>query len=580
LTSRPNYFTQLEELHVLEHLYSSLKSDALSAPEREVAEREHAIDRLFERHILSRYERTLKDLEPEQTESLVSRVLADDPDGRDAVLNVTRRVFRDVERGSAVALSGKPVIITYLLEVVEGLKSGNRSDASRLTEWQVYKLIVDQLMIRDFKRSPELPPGRRRAVLHTLSVYLSKRDTPVITEAAFRDIVRREFRNELRTLDSEQRDAYVERMFADLRSSTTLTRGSDGRESGWRFSHNSLREFLLTEYLSERLLAGEPHPGSLPISDAMRIFAASRSIADRQAVLDALRQLWPRRATFGFIGAMLSLYWDGFWAVVPSPDRAVSGDELLRQVTGTPITLSNTSITGVTVSSELQPAVLAQAEFSEMELIGVDFTYGDLTDAKFTGSLLQSVRFTRSNLSDASFIDAVLEEVDFTESTVTGAEFTNVLRSNPTIFVESADGGADHVRLEGRDAIGYLRFQGAQTDDVPLLFVVKHHPKYPIVDKIVRKLAEQSLRQRRGLVQRGTAQRDTRFAGAFMKQLFASGYVREPKGRADLIEVTELGRDAFSRMIEGQDVPADIAEFLLPKKQGPLARIFGGLTSR
>jgi hypothetical protein len=65
-----------------------------------------------------------------------------------------------------------------------------------------------------------------------------------------------------------------------------------------------------------------------------------------------------------------------------------------------------------------------------------------------------------------------------------------------------------------------------------------------------------------------------------MKQLFASGYVREPKGRADLIEVTELGRDAFSRMIEGQDVPADIGEFLLPKKQGTFARIFGGLTSR
>ena len=563
LTSRPNYFTQLEELQVLEHLYASLKSDALSVAEREIADREQAVDRLFEAHILSRHERALKDLDPEQTESLVSRVLADDPEGRDAVLNVTRRVFREVESGATVALSGKPVIISYLLEVVEGLKVGRATEASRLTEWQVYKLILDQLMLRDYKQSPHLLPARRRAVLHTLSEYLSKRHTPVITETEFREIVRREFRNELRSIDQEQREEYVERHFADLRRSTTLTRGAIGHESGWRFSHNSLREFLLTEFLSDRLLAGTPHMGSVPISDAMRLFAASRPAADRVRILGMLRQLWPERANLITLGSMLSLYWDGLWGVATPPDEMIAAHELLRLVTGTPANASKTSLSGIRVSSEIQPAELTAAEFAECELLDIDFSFANLKRASFRGSLLQGVRFTRANLSETNFSEAVLEDVELSGAILKGANFLKVADSTPTIIVESAGADTGRERFEGKYAIGYLRFHGAVTDEVPTHFVLRHHAKYAIVDKIIRRLSEQAVRQRRGLVQRGAAQRDTRFAGRFVKHLFAQGYVQQPKNRTDLLEVTDVGREVFTRMIEQRDVPADISDFLL-----------------
>ena len=49
-----------------------------------------------------------------------------DPRGRDVVLTILKKVFRSVEHGDSLSLSGKPVIISYLLDVVEGLKKRRR----------------------------------------------------------------------------------------------------------------------------------------------------------------------------------------------------------------------------------------------------------------------------------------------------------------------------------------------------------------------------------------------------------------------------------------------------------------------
>ena len=90
LTSRPNYFSESEELNVFEALYRNLEQQRyyLSKKDSEFIESERIVDALVERYVLNRYERNLQDLTPEQTESLVKRSLAKNPTGQRIVLSI------------------------------------------------------------------------------------------------------------------------------------------------------------------------------------------------------------------------------------------------------------------------------------------------------------------------------------------------------------------------------------------------------------------------------------------------------------------------------------------------------------
>ena len=165
LTSRPNYFTETEELLVFEILYSSIQQGQyyLSRIDKQMIDREAQVDQLLN-SFLNQFERNLDDLAPEQTRALVTRVLKEDEKGRDLVLDILNRIYRSVEDGSDISLSGKPVIISFLLEIVEGLKELRETDqaGSTITEWEIYKLIIDQLMLRDYRRTRYILPDDRR----------------------------------------------------------------------------------------------------------------------------------------------------------------------------------------------------------------------------------------------------------------------------------------------------------------------------------------------------------------------------------------------------------------------------------
>ena len=145
LTSRPNYFSEEEELHVFEALYRNIQNSGyyISSSDQNYLDTERKVDQLLNKYILERFERHLRDLDTDQTISLVRRRLADDPAGQDVIIAILGKVFREKEPGVHSALSGKPVIITYLLELVESIKAGIDLSVEILTEWSVYKLIVD-----------------------------------------------------------------------------------------------------------------------------------------------------------------------------------------------------------------------------------------------------------------------------------------------------------------------------------------------------------------------------------------------------------------------------------------------------
>jgi hypothetical protein len=137
LTSRPNYFSETEELHVFESLYQTLYQHNyhISLDDKKYLDTEKAIDSVVVKYILERYERFLRDLTPEQTESLVVRKLQDDQKGQEVVLGILRSVFRTESDGEKRSLSGKPVIITYLLDLIDEFKSTHEPYPSELNEW-------------------------------------------------------------------------------------------------------------------------------------------------------------------------------------------------------------------------------------------------------------------------------------------------------------------------------------------------------------------------------------------------------------------------------------------------------------
>ncbi|TDE90075.1 NACHT domain-containing protein [Occultella glacieicola] len=262
LTSRPNYFSEAEELRVLETLYSSLEETGIAAVEYA---KEAALDQLFERQFVDRSERRLQDLDRAQTEALVARKLSGDPDKSAVVLGLLNKVSRPSDEGARL-LGGKPVIISYLVDLADQLSEQPTGPAAAsgmdsVTEYQCYRLIVDQLMLRDRRRSPGMPVESRRRFLHRMALRLSNSDISLFNESDFMDLINLEFRARLERLPQSEREGDRQTLYADLRSSATLTRVTTGGKEGWRFSHNSLREFLVVEYLLSSLQAGKaPNP--------------------------------------------------------------------------------------------------------------------------------------------------------------------------------------------------------------------------------------------------------------------------------------------------------------------------------
>jgi predicted transcriptional regulator len=463
-----------------------------------------------------------------------------------------------------MSLSGKPVIISYLLEVVEGLKKApQESQLAQLTEWQIYKMILDQLMLRDLARSPEISPIDRRRFLQKLAMHLSRKDMPLITEEDFKDLVSKEFRKQIQRLSADSRHSQVERLFADLRSSATLTSANDPTRNGWRFSHNSLREFLVVEQLVEGLQVGPLVSDTVPISDAMRLFCASMPTQEIPRLVETLATEWQKPENRRGCSQLLSVLWDAFRPHFDDGEDTTR--KTLKRITGEPIALNMAELSRLALSNEQSPAVLDKANFAGSSLIGVDLSYGRLKNCDFSSAYLENVRFANATLDGAAFSGSVIVDCDFTGCSVKAMDVASIQSEDISIIVES--GEPENVkgmfrRLEGIYAIGFLKYAGAKTGAVPDFAVYCHHRKFAIVKKILEKLSEQTLRQRMGLEKRGAARADVPFAKKFIQKLEEWGFIGQSARRKDLVEVTELGREQLTEYVRTDRLPDKIVGFL------------------
>lgn len=557
LTSRPNYFTEAEELNVFDALYTSLEQNKyhLTQMDKLFIAEERSVDALVESYVLNRNERYLRDLSIEQTEALVRRKLSGDVSGQEIVLTLLKKVFREETDGVRQSLSGKPVIISYLLELIDELKndSAGGRDPGQLTEWQIYKLIVDRLMMRDLHRSP-LDPALRRRALQKLAIVLSGKDTTTANDQIFFGIIDDLFRNDLRRRSPEDRRMRREELFQDLRSSATLTRSEGGGSTGWFFSHNSLREYLVAEAAVGSIVSETPIELTIPISSAMRAFVASMHEDAGKSLLEGLRNLWPQRTRFD-LGAYVTLVWD----LLRRADGGLGhnlklvmgeGDEGNLAFNGVAlhdIELSRASLSSDSLKLNAAGSSFIRSRFRNIALDGCDFS----------GSIFDNVTIENCSMLNCDFRGSLLFECDISGVDVRKADFRGI--DGDTNFVVRMPDGSIAMQF-GQSAVGYLNFNGAITDPVEPFFVLQHHPKFAIVAKICERIMDQKNSQLRGLTQRGAAQSDPPFARDFVAHLKSHSLIEID--RNELVSATPEGRREIPNLVSHQVVPECIAEFL------------------
>ncbi|PRA78925.1 NACHT domain-containing NTPase [Microbacterium sp. MYb66] len=549
LTSRPNYFSESEELSLFDHLYReiSIRSKYAAEARDEIAERENEIDSLIQRSILDRFERALQDLSPDQSRALVDSILREKVDAANIVKKVLDRVFRSTGEGAEIALSGKPVIISYLIEVATSLHD---SDVVRLTEWDVYTLIVDKLGLRDLEQTTRVGMDERRQFLQRLAVHMATNGRREVDEESFRDLVETVFARQVKKYTGNARVVEVDGLFEDLRRSGTLTRSEDRSGLGWRFSHNSLKEFLVAESLIDDLKKGNALVSTPPVSDAMRAFAASSDVSS-DVLLRSLSAAWADIASNPAVGTYVSLVWD----VLPTQSGSESR---LSSIAGSPVRVQGVQLASIALSTAERPSSFPSGNFRNCVLLDVTLQAAHLGGADFSGSLLEAVVFDDAELTGVTFDEAVLVDVSISRAMLDGASFLGV-NSDLSLLVDTRDGIR---RVEGKSAIGLLAYLGARTDEIEPYFVWMHHPKFSIVEKISSKILEGGLRQRRGLEQRGAAAADTKYARAFVRHLETTGLIATPLGRTDLVEITSEGRTQLALIQSGRGLPEAVLNFL------------------
>jgi hypothetical protein len=565
LTSRPNYFTEAEELRVFEVLYQKFsKANEISEFERRILDAEQRVDNAFERFALKRRERQLRDLDPEQTEALVRRQLADDPQGAEMVVALLKRVVRVNEDESNVSLGGKPVIASYLLQVVSQLKERpidqelNPSalqvgdPSANISEWQIFDLIVDNLMRRDHARTPQLLPSERRAFLGELALWMSTRQAKSITDADLTNLVRREFDGLIRRRVTEGQTDFAESLTDDLRSSATLARREERGNYAWQFSHNALREFLLADRILSLGASGAAFPERIIITPPMQEFARSLPEIRINAIRSFLASSWPLRRSIPGLDQLLCLCWDSL--IGQEPTKVAAN---LAAVIGQSLDLSDSHLSGFSFprNSFLIALNVTGGELSEIDFLGATLSGSDFSNAALDGCVFRNADLRNSRLDQAFLLDCEMTDVDLRGATA------RMLDSDSRIIRQTWSGASELVT--GSRLRGYFRYRGAETDAVDVIDVFCHARDFEIVDNIMRNLSAGTWSQRRGLEQRGPSQRNVGLARRFVTTLLQGNLIQEKGGSGgNLVGPTSTGRAAILKFVEDGTTVEPVAEFL------------------
>jgi hypothetical protein len=403
-------------------------------------------------------------------------------------------------------------------------------------------------MKRDWARTPELMPSDRMMFLEELALHITANYLRGVDEEAFRNVVVRMFPRRIRYKAAEGVSDPGGLLSDDLRSSTTLTRVGEDGHSRWQFSHNSLREFLLVKRIVNGFIKDKPVVGHIPISETMTLFARSIPKDELALLLEKVAMLWPTRRPLSGLDLIVSLLWPALVSLYSGDSRSA-----FVRISGPGLDIDNVRLSGLRFGADSD---LSQIRAEGAELSSCVMDEIDLSCARFADSVLDGVSLRGANLRNSDFRGAFIVDCDLTEATLDGADFTQ-LDDDSNAFIRDR---AESRYLDGALLKGYLRARGARTDEIDPFYVYCWQDHFEITQKIARALADEGLRQRRGVEQRGASSKNTEFARRFVKHLIQKEIVATAQGN-QLLAATQSGRIILLQYVDQNRMDDTIESF-------------------
>ncbi len=405
--------------------------------------------------------------------------------------------------------------------------------------------------MRDFRRSPSVNPTSRNDFLGRLAVMQSKRSEGVAGETTFVDLIQKVFKTDLRILYGEDLRRRIDELFEDMRSSSTLTRTTGG--DGWIFSHNSLREFMVSRTYISSLVHERILNDDVPVSPVMRTFVASMPDERFDAAITKFGALWQQRRSIANAGTYLALCWDAIVArnaFLNAGIESESDEQHARNLLLDGVTIKSIDFSATIFGGRLNVNG-AGSEFSECVFENLVLDGSNISERVFDSVIFRQVDFSNCNLNSSFFF-----ECEFFDCKFAGAQCIDV-ELQSTIRIHRGAKTTKH--LEGEEIIGFFAFEGAKTNRVSDYLRLMHHPRFSIIDKILQKLSEQRNCQLRGLTQRGEAQLDPPFARDFVEMMSQNDWIGS---RQDMVGLTADGRKVVSRFLDSLELDQQIVEFM------------------
>jgi WD40 repeat protein/uncharacterized protein YjbI with pentapeptide repeats len=333
-------------------------------------------------------------------------------------------------------LARRPILLRYIGELVHRLEAeklaGRTINLSRL-----YDILVSQTFERDGGKHV-IPIRDKKRLLEALALYLHRRQAEDLSNEKLIEWLDAEvgtnFPKLAAALTGEEGLKLSEVFVQDLRNATLLSRPG---ESGFRFSHTSLREYFLAGALYRAARESgdlECWNVSLPSNETLDF------ILQRYAVDDPPEKRAFERRFTQLVGAdsPLSVRWLAFtiWrksaetgAGLPRPTTMdCSGFNLtrveLRGSPNAPLPLEDSRWEGAMLDQIVfQDVDLSGANFDGVTAVSAHFVRCRLGGAHFQGAQLNGSVWRDCHLDGNAFADAQLELASARVSTVGGRDW-------------------------------------------------------------------------------------------------------------------------------------------------------------
>ncbi|WP_404365589.1 pentapeptide repeat-containing protein [Corallococcus coralloides] len=526
ITSRPNYFTEAEELRIVELLYGRKGNSRLHRLEHQAIVEEGEVDSFLKRYYLERNDARLADLSREQVDNLLDRRLGHDTTLLKNVRNLLSNIYGlpTSPQPSEQSLATKPVIVTYLLEIAENLEGLSLEPYKPLDDWGIYQLIVDKLGLRDKNRTSGIVTiAERRQFLQRLAVDMTTTKRAFSDRKQMLEHVHNLFGKEIRreTESAAQEELY----FSDLRSSASLT----SQEERWSFSHNSLREFLVAEALVESIISGN-----------------NRHI-------QSFRQIIPTQGLLRFLAAAFDHHPTLFDLLKTA---SIINQEAILNIF-TPVLSLRHKTQAINFLEELIPerriteVILSDVLLEQTHIKGWRFNETIFDRCSFTGTKFESCTFVNCEFSDCNLEHVKFEGCEFDNPKMDsnhcrGLKFTNTSLIDENL--RAIDTGRSLI--DDDTARAYFRYSGATIAPGRHLNKYQFYRQWDDFEKVIFQLVkEHGARQRIGLTQKGGVA-DPTWTNSLVDVLVNKSLCVEDRAR-DLVEVDGAHWAEVSRMLEG-----------------------------